>query len=66
MAGKEKLQKEQEIKDYQTMEALAKKLEVPNVILEGTKAFKGWKNGKMVTEAMFDQAVNQFKESAIN
>lgn len=29
-------------------------------ILEGVKAFKGWKNGKSVTEAEYDAAVKAF------
>lgn len=63
--GKEKSQEKQEKNDYQTIEALAEKLEVSKVILEGTKALKCWSNGKMVTEAMFTQAVNEFKQSSM-
>lgn len=42
------------------VEAWADGKQTDAAILEGVKAFKGWKTGKSVTEAEFDAAVKAF------
>lgn len=48
---------------YESIENLKIKRSTPNAVFEGAKAFKNWHEGKQVTEAEYDKAIDEFKKT---
>lgn len=52
--------------EYFVIEEMKNKRGTPDAVFEGVKATFGWKNGKMVTEKDYDEAVKSFEKSPID
>lgn len=51
---------------YIAIEELKAREETPDAVFEGVKAANGWKNGKMVTEKNYKEAVDAFGKTPMD
>lgn len=54
------------MEEYITIEELKAKEGTPDAVFEGVKAANGWKNGKMVKEKAYREAVDAFGKAPVD
>ena len=52
--------------EYAAIEELKTRQETSDAVFEGVKAANGWKTGKMVTEKVYQDAVNAFGKAPMD